>query len=78
MRPVAALSEIHDVSQPISRQADLPSPGFVATIPPLADPEARRDITIARQVRPAATVRWIAWPRPRQSLAGSGESQAAP
>jgi hypothetical protein len=38
MRPVAALSEIHDVSQPISRQADLPTAGFVATIPPLADP----------------------------------------
>ena len=51
MRPVAALSEIHDVSQPISRQADLLAPGFVATIPPLADPKARRDITIARQVR---------------------------
>jgi hypothetical protein len=70
MRPVAALGEIHDVSQPISRQADLPSPGFIATIPPLADPTARRDVKIAREVRLAAEGR-IALLRPRNFSADS-------
>jgi hypothetical protein len=46
MRPLAAMGEIYDVSQSISRQADLPSATFIATIPPLADPGARRDVKL--------------------------------
>jgi hypothetical protein len=53
MRAVVVLSEIHDLSRSISRQADLPSATFVATIPPLADPGARRDVEITHEVWPA-------------------------